>query len=78
MKTGNPFAVSMVKMQMPANMAGSTMNVGGFELEPDSDGVVEVPSKHKAELMGHGLTEYVEKTPAQVGRVSGSGGDKPK
>lgn len=75
-KNQNPFAVSMATLYIPAHM-GKSINLGGFELEADDDGAVEVPKEHVATLKGHGLTEEPEAKAspagARVGQVSGSG-----
>lgn len=52
----NPFTQSMVKLQLPEG-AGSTISAGGFQLEADADGCVEVPQKIAAELRQHGLKD---------------------
>lgn len=60
MSKQNPFAQTMVRMQMPAG-AGSSISVRGFTIEADADGCVEVPKEVAEDLKAHGLTPYVEK-----------------
>lgn len=60
----NPFKPEMVKMQMPPD-GGTAISVGGFFLEADKDGCVEVPRKLVAELKDHGLTEPGDKPKAK-------------
>lgn len=67
MSKSNPFAVSMATLVVPAHM-GSSLNVGGFEIEAGPDGTVDVPQAHVETLLAHGLqlpAVVVEPAPAQ-------------
>lgn len=50
----NPFAVSLVRLQLPVGM-GKSVSVAGFNLEADKDGCVEVPLAQAKDLEAHGL-----------------------
>jgi hypothetical protein len=52
----NPFQKSMVTLQVPPGM-GSVVSAGGFMLEVDANGCIEVPSDIAAELKQHGMVE---------------------
>lgn len=60
----NPFSQEMVKMQFPKGM-GEQMSVGGFMLDADKDGCVQVPKHMVTDLQAHGLSVYAE--PAKKG-----------
>jgi len=51
----NPFAVSMTRLWIPPHMS-QMINVGGFEVEADKDGAIDVPHQYVADLTGHGLS----------------------
>lgn len=55
MATRNPFAKTMVKMQIPPHM-GTCISIAGFTLDAEKDGTVEVPHEHVRTLQAHGLT----------------------
>ena len=67
----NPFQQGMTKMKLPED-GGTHISVGGFTLEADEDGCVEVPSTYITELQAHGLTIHgaakapVEDKPAKT------------
>jgi hypothetical protein len=67
----NPFLKSMARLQLPAEM-GRSLSVGGFELEADDEGTVEVPKEHVAVLKAHGLVDYVPRKSGTIGTVTGS------
>lgn len=55
----NPFQQTMVKLQVPEDMSPS-LSIGGFDLQADKDGCVEVPKHLAPTLREHGLRDYVE------------------
>lgn len=50
----NPFRASMSKLWFPPGMATS-VNVGGFEVQAEEDGSIEVPKEHVSALVSHGM-----------------------
>lgn len=59
MSKPNPFAQTMVRMQLPPGM-GASISARGFEVEADADHCVTVPKDVAEDLKAHGLTPYVE------------------
>lgn len=57
MSQKNPFDQGMVKMQFQPGQATS-ISVGGFNLDGDEDGCVEVPARLVPELKNHGLAPF--------------------
>ena len=51
----NPWIKSMTRLQVPSAMS-TNLCVGGFNLETDENGQVEVPAEHVPTLLAHGLT----------------------
>jgi hypothetical protein len=66
MSKANPFAQTMVRMQLPPGM-GASVSARGFNVEADDERCVTVPKDVGEELKAHGLVPYVEpeKAPAK-------------
>lgn len=62
----NPFNLSMVELQIAPGM-GSSISIGGFNLEANDDGIVEVPKHLADELRAHGLTDPKPKATGKKG-----------
>lgn len=67
MSKSNPFQTPMARLQQPDDMRGSSVSIGGFTLEPDDDGVVEVPAHLAPSLIAHGMTPAAAKPAAAKG-----------
>jgi len=50
----NPFTADMVTLKLPQGM-GSMLSVGGFSLQADKNGCIQVPQKYVADLAAQGL-----------------------
>lgn len=62
----NQFAVDLVSLQIPDGMS-SSISVGGFPVEADADGIVQVPTQFAALLRDHGLTDPKPKPASKKG-----------
>ena len=63
----NPFKQDMKTLKAPEG-CGAAISVGGFELEIDDKGCVEVPSAHVDSLKSHGFTEQKDQPVEQPKR----------
>lgn len=57
----SPFQVKMVRMKAPEGYGG-TVGFRGFELEPDEEGIIEVPDDGVSEMKAHGFSVVVTET----------------
>ena len=52
----NPFIQDMVRLKLPEGM-GSMLSIGGFMMEADKEGCIEVPSRYVNDLRQQGLRD---------------------